>query len=76
MTATAAAPISGERCERSLHADPDGPAHDVHVLRAVSRVRQFDQGVRLAVLRGPVFFLLRIPLLRGRWRPRDARRDE
>ena len=25
---------------------------------------------------GIVFFLLSIPLLRGRWRPRDARRDE
>jgi len=25
---------------------------------------------------GVVFFLLSIPLLRGRWRPRDARRDE
>jgi MFS family permease len=25
---------------------------------------------------GLVFFLLSIPLLRGRWRPRDARRDE
>jgi hypothetical protein len=23
-----------------------------------------------------VFFLLSIPLLRGRWRPRDARADE
>ena len=25
---------------------------------------------------GIIFFLLSIPLLRGRWRPRDARRDE
>jgi hypothetical protein len=25
---------------------------------------------------GIVFFLLSIPLLRGRWRPRDAKRDE
>jgi len=25
---------------------------------------------------GVIFFLLSIPLLRGRWRPRDARRDE
>jgi hypothetical protein len=25
---------------------------------------------------GMIFFLLSIPLLRGRWRPRDARRDE
>jgi MFS family permease len=25
---------------------------------------------------GMIFFLLTIPLLRGRWRPRDARRDE
>ena len=25
---------------------------------------------------GIVFFLLSIPLLRGRWRPKDARRDE
>jgi hypothetical protein len=25
---------------------------------------------------GIVFFLLSIPLLRGRWRPSDARRDE
>jgi hypothetical protein len=24
---------------------------------------------------GVIFFLLSIPLLRGRWRPRDARRD-
>jgi hypothetical protein len=23
-----------------------------------------------------IFFLFSIPLLRGRWRPRDARRDE
>ena len=23
-----------------------------------------------------MFFLLSIPLLRGRWRPKDARRDE
>ena len=25
---------------------------------------------------GIIFFLLSIPLLRGRWRPKDARRDE
>jgi ACS family D-galactonate transporter-like MFS transporter len=25
---------------------------------------------------GIVFFLLSIPLLRGRWKPSDARRDE
>ncbi len=25
---------------------------------------------------GLIFFLLSIPLLRGRWRPRDAKRDE
>ena len=25
---------------------------------------------------GMIFFLFSIPLLRGRWRPRDARRDE
>jgi hypothetical protein len=25
---------------------------------------------------GIIFFLLSIPLLRGRWRPRDAKRDE
>ena len=25
---------------------------------------------------GIIFFLLAIPLLRGRWRPRDAKRDE
>lgn len=29
-----------------------------------------------ATASGIVFFLLCIPLLRGRWRPRDARRDE
>ena len=25
---------------------------------------------------GMIFFLLTIPLMRGRWRPRDAKRDE
>jgi MFS family permease len=51
-------------------------AHGKNVLAAAAQAPGQWKNWYWICFGGIIFFLLSIPLLRGRWRPRDARRDE
>jgi MFS transporter, ACS family, D-galactonate transporter len=51
-------------------------AHGAAVTKAAAQTASQWQTWYWICFGGIIFFLLSIPLLRGRWRPRDARRDE
>ena len=51
-------------------------AHAAAVTKAAAQTAGQWQTWYWICFGGIIFFLLSIPLLRGRWRPRDARRDE
>ncbi len=51
-------------------------AHGADVQKAAAQTANQWKTWYWVCFGGIIFFLLSIPLLRGRWRPRDARRDE